>query len=86
MIRWKFIFTRALIIVAVILILRYTLSPVAKYVTVRSLEAATGAKVDIASVRVGLFPPTLHYSGLQVADPRSDKSKNNLFSARKHRP
>ena len=81
MIRWKFILTRAIIVIAVILLLRYTLSPVAKYVTVRLIESATGAKVDLASAHVGLFPPSIRYDGLQVADPRDDKSTNNLFSA-----
>jgi len=81
MIRWKFILTRAIVVVAVILLLRYTLSPIAKYLTVRAIEAATGAKVEIAKTRVGLFPPSIRYEGLQVADPRGDKSMQNAFSA-----
>jgi uncharacterized protein (TIGR03545 family) len=81
MIRWRFIITRTLIVVAVILLLRYTLSPIAKYVTVRALQAITGAKVDIAMVHVGLFPPSVRYEGLEVADPRDDKSRKNAISA-----
>jgi len=77
MIRWRFILTRVVIVVAVFLILRYALGPVAKYVTVRSLESATGAKVNIDRAIVGLFPPSVRYEGLQIADPRSSNSMTN---------
>ncbi len=81
MIRWRFIVTRAIVVVAIVLLLRYALAPVAKYVTVRAVEAATGAKVDIAKASVWLFPPSLSYEGLQIADPRGDKAMKNAFSA-----
>ena len=46
MIRWRFVFTRLLIVIAVLALLRWGMGPVAQYVTVRGLETATGSKVD----------------------------------------
>jgi len=77
MIRWRFILTRVIIVVAVIAVLRYALGPVAKYVTVQAIQSATGARVEIDQAVVGLFPPSVRYEGLQIADPRDDKSMSN---------
>ncbi len=81
MIRWRYIIPRVFIVVAIFLVLRYTLAPVAKYLTVKAIGAATGARVDIASVDVGFFPPTLRYTAVAVANPRASKSLNNLVEA-----
>ena len=62
MIRWRFVLTRLLIVVAFLALLRWGMGPVAQYVTVRSLETATGSKVDIKDTQVGLFPPSIHFS------------------------
>lgn len=80
MIRWRFILSRVIVVIAVVVLVRYALGPVAKYVTVRSLETVIGAKVDIERVVVGLFPPSLRYEGLQIADPRGDKSMANALA------
>ncbi|MFK8112645.1 MAG: TIGR03545 family protein [Rubripirellula sp.] len=81
MIRWRFVLTRLIVIIAVIALLRWGLGPVASYVTVRGLESATGAKVEIAKARVGLFPPRVQYSGFRVADPRDDKEMRDALKA-----
>ena len=81
MIRWKFVLTRLLIVVAVLTLIRWGLGPAAKYLTIRSLQMATGAKVEIARAEIGLFPPRVYYGGVRVADPRGRKAFRDLFRA-----
>jgi uncharacterized protein (TIGR03545 family) len=82
MIRWRFVLTRLLIVIAVLALLRWGMGPVAQYVTVRGLETATGAKVDIKDTQVGLFPPSIHFSDVCVTDPRDGKEMRDAFRAR----
>lgn len=79
MMRWRFIGIRLLVLVVVLLLLRWTMGPLAQYIAVRSLEAATGAKAEIVSTEVGLFPPRFQMTGVTLADPR--KEMRNLFAA-----
>ncbi len=81
MIRWRFVITRGLILAAVLVLLSLGLGPAAKFATIKGLEQVTGAKAEIASASVGLFPPRVQYEGFQVADPRSDKEMKNAFQA-----
>ena len=81
MIRWRFVLTRLIVVVAVLVLLRWGLGPVANYVTVSGLQNATGAKVQIGQTRVGLFPPSIQYSDVQIADPRDDKEMRDAFRA-----
>ena len=81
MIRWRFILTRIVVIAAIIILLRWGLGPVANYVTIRGLESVTGAKVEIAKTRVGLFPPSVQYVDFCVADPRDEKELRDAFRA-----
>ena len=81
MIRWRFVITRLVIVVAVLMLLGWGLGPVANYATIRSLETATGAKVEIGATRVGLFPPSIHYTDVHLADPRRDKQMQDAFTA-----
>ena len=87
MIRWRFVLTRLIVVVAVLALLSLGLGPVASYVTVRGLESATGAKVEIAKTRVGLFPPRIQYVDFAVADPtqpvslRWSRSVSSLYWA-----
>ena len=81
MIRWRFVLTRLIVIIAVLALLRWGLGPVAKYATVHGLESVTGAKVEIAETRVGLFPPRIQYNGFQMADPRDRKAMRDMFRA-----
>lgn len=81
MIRWRFVLTRMMIVMVVIVLLRWGLGPVANYATIRGIESATGAKVEIGETRVGLFPPSVHYSDVHIADPRSDKELRDAVTA-----
>ncbi len=81
MIRWRFVLSRMTIVVVVIVLLRWGLGPVANFVTIRGIEATTGAKVEIGETRVGLFPPSIHYSDVHIADPRSDKEMRDAVTA-----
>lgn len=81
MIRWRFVVTRLLIVLAVLVLLRVGMGPVARYITAKGLESATGAKVEIGATRVGLFPPRIEYQQFHVADPRDGKQLRDAFRA-----
>ena len=81
MIRWRFVLTRLVVVIAILFLLRWGLGPVASYVTVRGIQQATGAKVDIAKTRVGLFPPRVQYLDVHIADPRGDKEMRDAIVA-----
>ena len=81
MIRWKFLLTRLLIVAGVLMLLRWGLGPVARYVSQRAIEAATGARADIAEAEIGLFPPRLRFADVRVADPRTGKSDRDAWRA-----
>lgn len=81
MIRWRFVLTRLIVVVAVLMLLRWGLGPVVSYVTARGIQSATGAKVDIGKARVGLFPPRIQYVDVQVADPRDGKDMRDAIRA-----
>ena len=81
MIRWRFVLTRVIVVVAVLVLLRWGLGPVASYVTIHGLQKVTGAQVEIAKTRVGLFPPRVQYADVRIADPREDKEMRDAFRA-----
>lgn len=81
MIRWQFIITRLIVVVALIVLLGWGLVPIAHFATIRSIETITGAKVDIDRTHVGFFPPRIAYSNVSIADPRSDKEMRDAFRA-----
>ncbi|MEM9365732.1 MAG: TIGR03545 family protein [Planctomycetota bacterium] len=81
MIRWRFLLTRVIVVVAIIMIMIWGLGPMVGYVTVRGLQAATGAKAEVASTHVGLFPPVIRYRDVRIADPRDDKEYRDAMTA-----
>jgi len=81
MIRWRFVLTRVIVVVSVLTLLRWGLGPMVRYVTVYTFQQSTGARADVGRARVGLFPPRVQYSDVQLADPRADKSMRNAVSA-----
>ncbi len=83
MIRWRYVLSRLIIIVVVLLLIRLGLGPVASYVTVKGIQQTTGAKVEIEKTFVGLFPPRIEYTDFRVADPRSGKEMRDAFRAEK---
>lgn len=82
MIRWRFLLTRVLLVVAVLALLRWSLGPLVQFASVQTLQRSVGARVDIAQTRVGLFPPRIQYVDFEVGDPREEKAMANAFSAR----
>lgn len=81
MIRWRFVLTRLIVVVAIIALLRWGLGPLASYTTARAIQSITGARVDIASAQVGLFPPRIQYNDVRIADPRDDKEMRDAIRA-----
>ena len=81
MIRWQYVTTRLLILAAVLLLISLGLGPVAGYVTIKGLEQATGAKVELGATHVGLFPPRIRYENVRIADPRDGKALRDAFRA-----
>lgn len=81
MIRWRFVLTRLFIIILVVVLLRWGLSSVAGYATVRGLQAITGAKVDIASTRIGFFPPKITFNDVAIADPDPEREMRDVIRA-----
>ncbi|MFG0256043.1 MAG: TIGR03545 family protein, partial [Rhodopirellula sp. JB053] len=81
MIRWRFLLTRVITVVAILMILAWGLGPMATYITVAGLEISTGARAEIGSAKVGLFPPSIHYADVHVADPRDGKEFRDAFVA-----
>lgn len=81
MIRWRFLLTRLIVVATILMLLFWGLGPMASYITVRGLEASTGARADIGATRVGLFPPQIQFDSVHVADPRDDKEFRNAFQA-----
>lgn len=79
MIRWRYVIIRLVVVACVLALFRWTAGPIAQWCAVRGLQNATGAKVDIAATEIGLFPPRVRFSGVQVADPR--KEMRNAFAA-----
>jgi uncharacterized protein (TIGR03545 family) len=69
------------ILSALLLLLSFGMGPVVNYVTVKALQGATGAKVEIGQTRVGLFPPRVRYENFRVADPRDAKEMRDAFRA-----
>ena len=82
MIRWRYILTRIVVVVAVVVLLRYTLAPIARYMTVRSLESHTGAQVEMVGAKIGLFPPSVRYEGVRIVEPRQADSVARSVSRR----
>lgn len=81
MIRWRFLLTRLIVAVAILMILTLGLGPVASYITIAGLQASTGAKAEIGASTVRLFPPTLRFTDVHVADPRDGKELRDAFVA-----
>lgn len=73
MIRWRYLITRVLIIVLVIVLLRLALGPAVRYAAVQALQKATGGRVDIAQTHIDLWPPRVYFEQVHVADPSKEK-------------
>ena len=74
MIRWSYVVTRILIVALMLGLLWAAMNPVLRLTLIHSGQAATGAKVDIASVQTLLTRSRLGVNGISVADPDSPMS------------
>ncbi|TWT56571.1 TIGR03545 family protein [Allorhodopirellula solitaria] len=81
MIRWRFLLTRLIVAVAILMILTLGLGPIASYITVAGLQTSTGARAEIGATSVNLFPPSLRFTDVHVADPRDGKEMRDAFMA-----
>src|SRR4051794_25366527 len=79
-IRWKAVIPAAVFVLAIFLFIYFFLDAVAKWAIKKGGEAAFGARVDIAAVKVSLKNTSLRIQGLQVAN-KSEPMKN-LFEWR----
>lgn len=75
--RWKWIVPRVLLVLMIWSFLRWGLDPALRYGLVSGLQSATGARVDVAALRTGFFPPTVTIEGTALASPR--RPGRNLF-------
>ena len=69
MIRWKYVLPRLVIFSGLALTLIFGTGPFLRWSLVQSGQAATGAKVEIESVRIGWLSGALRLHEIQVADP-----------------
>ena len=80
MIRWKYVLPRLVIFSGLALTLIFGTGPFLRWSLVQSGQAATGAKVEIESVRIGWLSGALRLHEIQVADP--NKAMENLVEAK----
>ncbi|MEM6363054.1 MAG: TIGR03545 family protein [Planctomycetota bacterium] len=81
MIRWRFLFTRLVVVASIVMLLCLGMGPLTQYVTIAGLQSATGAKADIRRTRVGFFPPSVQFKNVSIADPRDDKEFRDALTA-----
>lgn len=81
MIRWRYLLPRLLMVAAIVLVVRFGLPPLVRMASIHTIQSITGAKAQIGAVDVGLFPPRIHYTQLQIANPSSDKAMRNWVDA-----
>ncbi|QDS88872.1 AsmA family protein [Rosistilla ulvae] len=72
MIRWRFVLTRVLIVVLVIVLIRLALGPAVRYAAQQTLQKATGGRVDIAQTHIDLWPPRIYFEEVHIADPSKE--------------
>ncbi|MGB0741179.1 MAG: hypothetical protein ACPGXX_13985, partial [Planctomycetaceae bacterium] len=75
--RWKWILPRFIIVAMLVGFLQFGVDPLLRYAGVHSLQAITGAKVDINSVSTSFFPLSARIDGLALAS-RGRPGKNIL--------
>lgn len=81
MIRWRFVTSRLIVLLAIVYILGLGLGPIAKYVVTTVLQKSIGSRVTIAAAEVGFFPPRIRLDRCEIADPRTGKNHHNAVAA-----
>lgn len=80
-IRWKYVAPRIALLLAITASIRLGLDPLLHYVIVTSGQAATGAKVEFASIETSIWDGRVELRDLKVANPQS--LLRNLVEAEK---
>ena len=81
MIRWRFVLTRVIIVIAVLALIRWSVGPLVHYASLQTLQGIVGAQAEIAQTEVGFFPPRLRYTDVKISNPRRSKAYQNAFAA-----
>lgn len=79
MIRWKYVIPRLVILATICLAVYLGTNPLIRWTLISSGQSATGAKVDIGSVKTSLSEGRVEIAGIQIADP--DRPERNLIEA-----
>jgi uncharacterized protein (TIGR03545 family) len=75
--KWKSALYKLAAFAALYVVVYFCFDPILRWVAVKAGERAVRAKVEIASLKTGLFPPRLELTGVAVADAR--EPMKNLF-------
>lgn len=73
MIRLRYATIRFLILLAIVAAVVLCAGPLVRFGTVVALQRVIGARVDIASTDVALWPPRIAYSDVRIADPSKER-------------
>ena len=87
--RWTYVIPRLIIVGLIWAFMAFGFDPLLRYSATQSLQAVTGAKVDIDSVQTGFFPPRFSVNSAALASHRRpglnvvqfDSMKFNLAGA-----
>lgn len=79
MIRWNYLLPRLMIALVAVICIRLAANPTCQAIATKSLQAVTGATVQIENTEIGFYPPIVEMTRLQIADPRRDKMYQNLI-------
>ena len=87
--RWTYVIPRLIIVALIWAFMAFGFDPLLRYSAIHSLQAVTGAKVDIRSVRTEFFPPRFSIDAAALASYRNrglnmlqfDSMKFNLAGA-----
>ncbi len=79
MIRWNYLLPRLMILLLAGIGIRLAANPSCQSIVIESLQAITGSKVQVENTNIGFYPPIVEMTRLQIADPRKDKTHENLI-------
>ena len=65
--RWTWLIPRLILVALIWCVAVFGMDPILRYSAVQSLQSATGARADIASLSTGLFPPALTVGDVALA-------------------
>ncbi len=81
--RWTYVIPRLIIVGLIWAFMAFGFDPLLRYSATQSLQAVTGAKVDIGSVKTGFFPPRFSINDAALASQRRPGSNLLQFDRMK---